>query len=92
VFHPFSILLKRTIGSLQQSFLSILQKDTIIDATIATLKEKLAALESAPSEQRKLAAVLLMDIADHTTLTVNLDPEEQMDAAPDSHLMPLAEG
>ena len=52
--------------------------DAIIDATIATLKEKLAALESPHSEQRKLATVLFMDIVGHTALTVNIDPEEQM--------------
>jgi class 3 adenylate cyclase/tetratricopeptide (TPR) repeat protein len=52
--------------------------DAIIDATIATLKEKLAELEIAPQEMRKLATILFMDIAGHTALTVDLDPEEQM--------------
>ena len=51
--------------------------DAIIDATIATLNEKLAALASAP-QQRKLATILFMDIAGHTALTDGLDPEEQM--------------
>ncbi len=52
--------------------------DTIIEATIATLKEKLAALDASPEQQRKLATVLFMDIAGHTALTHHLDPEEQM--------------
>jgi len=42
--------------------------DAIIDASIAALKEKMAALESSPEQQRKLATILFMDIADHTTL------------------------
>ena len=52
--------------------------DAIIDATIATLKEKLAIIDSAPEQQRKLATILFMDIADHTTLTRGMDPEDQM--------------
>jgi len=42
--------------------------DAIIDATITTLKEKLTALDAQPEQQRKLATILFMDIADHTTL------------------------
>jgi class 3 adenylate cyclase/predicted ATPase len=52
--------------------------DAIIDATIATLKEKLAVLEPPPQQQRKLATILFMDITEHTALTRDLDPEEQM--------------
>ncbi len=52
--------------------------DAIIDATTAALKEKLAALVSAEQHQRKLATILFMDIVESTTLTSNLDPEEQM--------------
>ncbi len=52
--------------------------NAIIDTTIALLRQKLAALEPPPQEQRKLATILFMDIAGHTALTVNLDPEEQM--------------
>jgi class 3 adenylate cyclase/predicted ATPase len=51
--------------------------DSIIDATIATLREKLAALEPVP-QQRKQVTVLFMDIAGHTALTRGLDPEKQM--------------
>ena len=64
--------------------------DAIIDATIATLKEKLAALKSTPSEQRKLVTILFMDIVGHTALTIDLDPEEQM-AIVDPALARLAE-
>ncbi len=52
--------------------------DAIIDATIATLKEKLAALTPPPQQQRKLATILFMDIAGSTALAQSLDPEEQM--------------
>jgi predicted ATPase/class 3 adenylate cyclase len=52
--------------------------DVIIDAAIATLKEKLVALDSPPEQQRKLATILFMDIADHTALTRGMDPEDQM--------------
>jgi class 3 adenylate cyclase len=52
--------------------------DAIIDATIATLKKELATLDSTPQQQRKLATILFMDIADHTALTRGMDPEDQM--------------
>jgi class 3 adenylate cyclase len=52
--------------------------DTIIEASIATLREKLAALDASPEQQRKLATILFMDIAGHTALTNELDPEDQM--------------
>ena len=52
--------------------------DTIIEATIAALREKLAALDSSPEQQRKLATILFMDIAGHTALTRGMDPEDQM--------------
>jgi class 3 adenylate cyclase len=55
-----------------------LRDDAIIDATIATLKEKLVALDTPPEQQRKLATILFMDIAGHTALTRGMDPEEQM--------------
>ena len=51
--------------------------DAIIDATITSLKEKLADLDPPPL-QRKLVTILFMDIAGHTALTHHLDPEEQM--------------
>ena len=53
-------------------------EDVVIDEAIKTLREKLASFASIPRHQRKLATILFVDIADHTALTVNLDPEEQM--------------
>jgi class 3 adenylate cyclase len=53
--------------------------DAVIDATIAALREKLAALTALPEQQRKLATILFMDIAGHTALTIDLDPEDQME-------------
>ena len=52
--------------------------DVIVDAAIATLKEKLAAMEQAPQQQRKLATILFVDIVGSTRLTKGMDPEEQM--------------
>ena len=52
--------------------------DAIIEASIVALKEKLAALDAPPEQQRKLATILFMDIAGHTALMRDLDPEEQM--------------
>jgi len=52
--------------------------DAIIDATIATLIKKLAAIDASPEQQRKLATILFMDLADHTALTRGMDPEDQM--------------
>ncbi len=51
--------------------------DAVLDSTIAALREKLAALET-PAQQRKLATILFMDIAGHTALVRDLDPEENM--------------
>ena len=53
-------------------------EDAIIDAAISSIKAQLAALDP-PSQQRKLATILFMDIAGHTALTMALDPEEQME-------------
>jgi class 3 adenylate cyclase/predicted ATPase len=53
-------------------------EDSIIDATITMLKEKLAELDPVLQQQRKLATILFMDITGSTALTVDLDPEEQM--------------
>jgi predicted ATPase/class 3 adenylate cyclase len=52
--------------------------DDLVDATIVTLKEKLAALDSQTDPQRKLATILFMDFAEHTLMTRDLDPEDQM--------------
>jgi class 3 adenylate cyclase len=51
--------------------------DAIIDATIATLKEKLAALEQAP-QQRKQVTVLFMDVVGSTDIVHQLDPEDNL--------------
>jgi class 3 adenylate cyclase/tetratricopeptide (TPR) repeat protein len=48
--------------------------DAIIDATIASIKTQLAALES-PAQLRKLATILFMDIADSTAIAQKMDPE-----------------
>ncbi len=54
--------------------------DAVVEAGLGPLREKLAALESraGPEQQRKLATVLFMDIAGHTHLIRDLDPEENM--------------
>jgi class 3 adenylate cyclase/tetratricopeptide (TPR) repeat protein len=52
--------------------------DAIIDAAIGALKKQLAALDSPPQQQRKLATILFVDIAGSTRLTQGMDPEEQM--------------
>ena len=36
--------------------------DAVIDATISLIKEKLAALDPSPQQQRKLATILFTDI------------------------------
>lgn len=66
--------------------------DPVVDAGLGPLREKLAALEAQaqPAQQRKLATVLFMDIAGHTTLIRDLDPEENM-ALIDAALARLAE-
>jgi class 3 adenylate cyclase len=55
--------------------------DAVVDAAIGPMREKLAALvtQEAPEQQRKLVAILFMDIAGHTQLIRNLDPEENME-------------
>ncbi len=55
--------------------------DAVVDTGLAPLRERLAALRSlnAPAgQQRKLATVLFVDIAEHTRLIRDLDPEENM--------------
>jgi predicted ATPase/class 3 adenylate cyclase len=73
-----------------QESLRGLADDDLIDATIDTLKEKLAALDYPHEHQRKLATILFMDIADHTALTRGMDPEDQM-ALVDPLIAKLAE-
>ena len=52
--------------------------DAIIDATIATLQEKLTELET-PKQQRKLVTVLFADIVGSTRIIRDLDPEENLE-------------
>ena len=68
--------LKQAIAA-QESLRGRLENE-IIDAAITTLKEKLAALDSHPQQQRKLATILFADIVGSTQLTQGMDPEEQM--------------
>ena len=55
--------------------------DAIIDATIATLREKLAVIEASPvpDQQRKLISLLFTDIAGSTTIVRDMDPEDNME-------------
>ncbi|MBV9959845.1 MAG: AAA family ATPase, partial [Acidobacteria bacterium] len=51
--------------------------DAMVDATIAALRQKLAALvEEPPVEQRKQATVLFGDISGYTAISETLDAEE----------------
>ncbi|WP_374686510.1 adenylate/guanylate cyclase domain-containing protein, partial [Promineifilum sp.] len=67
--------------------------DAVVEAILGPIREKLAALEARQAhaeQQRKLATVLFMDIAGHTALVRDLDPEENM-ALIDAALTRLAE-
>ena len=51
--------------------------DAVVDASIAALREKLAALTAAPrDEQRKLVTILFADLAGWTAMSEQLDPED----------------
>lgn len=51
--------------------------DAVVDASLAALREKLAALERAPAEsQRKLVTVLFADVAAFTSMAEKHDPED----------------
>jgi class 3 adenylate cyclase/tetratricopeptide (TPR) repeat protein len=52
--------------------------DEIVDETISTLREKLAALE-APEQQRKLVTILYADIVGSTNIVKHLDPEDALE-------------
>ena len=56
-------------------------EDAIIDATIATLREKLAVIEASPmpDQQRKLISLLFTDIVGSTTIVRDMDPEDNME-------------
>ena len=55
--------------------------DAVVDAAISPMREKLASLEAQemPEQQRKQVTLLFMDIAGHTQLIRDLDPEENME-------------
>ena len=66
--------------------------DAVVDAALDPIYQKLAGLQdSAPPEQkRRLASILFMDIAGHTQIVRDLDPEENMEII-DHALARLAE-
>jgi class 3 adenylate cyclase/tetratricopeptide (TPR) repeat protein len=54
--------------------------DTVVDSTLALLREKLAALQAnLTGEQRKKVTVLFADLAGFTALSARLDPEDVRD-------------
>ncbi len=63
--------------------------DAVLDETIRTLKEKLAALEPI-SQHRKQLTILFMDVAGSTEIVRDLDPEENL-AIMDNALRRLSE-
>lgn len=50
--------------------------DPAVELALAPLRARLAALQVSHGEQRKLVTVLFADLADHTTLFDELDPED----------------
>lgn len=65
--------------------------DAVVDAGVRPIREKLAWLEgAAPTQQRKQATILFTDIAGHTAVVRDLDPEETMEII-DGSLARLAE-
>jgi predicted ATPase/class 3 adenylate cyclase len=54
--------------------------DTVVDATIAVLREKLAELKAqAPPELRKLVTILFADTVASTAISERLDPEDVLE-------------
>jgi predicted ATPase/class 3 adenylate cyclase len=68
----------------QQGILS----DDVIEASVASLREKIAALE-VPEKQRKLVTILYADIVGSTNIVKHLDPEDALEIM-DSALKRLA--
>ena len=66
--------------------------DAVIEATIDALRHQIDELsqEANPAEQRKLATILFVDVADSTQLLLDVDPEDHM-AVMDNALRQLAE-
>jgi class 3 adenylate cyclase/tetratricopeptide (TPR) repeat protein len=52
--------------------------DDVIDASVVTLREKLAALQ-VPEQQRKLVTILFADIVGSTNIVKHLDPEDALE-------------
>ena len=67
-------------------------EDAVIEATIAALRHQIdeLSLEASPAEQRKLATIMFVDVADSTQLLLDVDPEDHM-AVMDNALRQLAE-
>lgn len=55
--------------------------DAVVDAAVDPIRQKLASLQDSaqPEQKRKLASILFMDIAGHTQIVRDLDPEENME-------------
>jgi len=66
--------LEQTIAALEAQRATL--GDAVVDASIAALRQQLAALEPPPEQQRKLVSVLFTDVVGSTRLTRGLDPEE----------------
>ncbi len=65
--------------------------EAVVEASIAALEKQRGELlaQQEPRQQRKFATILMMDIAGHTQMIRDLDPEENM-ALIDAALMELA--
>ncbi|MEZ4671804.1 MAG: tetratricopeptide repeat protein [Anaerolineae bacterium] len=53
--------------------------NTVVDATIAILRERLAALAHSAHDQRKLVTILFADTVASTAMSENLDPEDVLE-------------
>ena len=51
--------------------------DVVVDTAIQALEKQIAELQ--PDQQRKQATILMLDIADHTRMIRDLDPEENLE-------------
>lgn len=54
--------------------------DSVVETAVASLHEKLAALEAAdhPDQQRKLVTTIFLDIVNSTAMVRNMDPEDHL--------------
>lgn len=70
--------LERAISALEAQRASL--GDTVVEVTIATLREKLATLEAQrAAEQRKQVTVLFADVSGFTAMADTMDPEDVHD-------------